>query len=75
DECMKDIADLAADFSENEVLSTAPNTFGVGALVQTPPPTDDALAALAIKVMLAKLDALKARLKLVELKVGNLQQK
>ncbi|CAJ2794088.1 type VI secretion system tip protein TssI/VgrG [Burkholderia pseudomallei] len=75
DECMKDIADLEADISENEVLSTDQNTFGVSALIPTPPSPAGALAAVAIKVKQAKLVELKAKQKLVALKVDNLQQK
>ncbi|MDN7675855.1 type VI secretion system tip protein TssI/VgrG [Burkholderia oklahomensis] len=75
DACLKDIADLEADISENQVLSTDQNAFGVSALVPTPPSPADAVAAVAIKAKEAKLVELNAKQKLVALKIDNLQQK
>ncbi|AJY39587.1 type VI secretion system tip protein VgrG [Burkholderia humptydooensis] len=75
DACVKDIADLEADISENEVLSTRQNAFGVSALVPTPPSPADAVAAVAIKAKEAKLAGLNAKHRLVTLKIDNLQQK
>ncbi|WP_323117721.1 type VI secretion system Vgr family protein [Burkholderia alba] len=75
DACIKDIADLEADISENEVLSTNQNAFGVSALVPTPPSPGEAVAAVAIKVKEAKLVELNAKKKLLALKSDNLQQK
>lgn len=75
DECVKRIADLEADISENEVLSTDQNTFGVSALVPTPPSPADAVAAVAIKAKEAKLVELNAKRKIVATKIDNLQQK
>ncbi|WP_217591209.1 type VI secretion system Vgr family protein [Burkholderia sp. GbtcB21] len=75
DACMKDIADLEADISENEVLSNRQNAFGVSALVPTPPSPADAVEAVAIKAKEAKLVGLNAKRKVVTLKIDNLQQK
>ncbi|MGC3029264.1 type VI secretion system Vgr family protein [Burkholderia sp. DN3021] len=74
DACLKEIADLEADISENEVLSTHQNAFGVSALVPMPSSPADAVAAVATKAKEAKLFALKAKRKAVGLKIDKLQE-